>query len=249
VIDQKWSLKSLHKFIVMSATYRQSSHARPDLVDRDPQNILLARQSRFRLEAEILRDSALAASGLLSKTVGGPSVRPPQPPGISELTYAGSARWVESTGADRYRRGLYTWFQRTSPYPMLMTFVSPDGNVCAVKRAQSNTPLQALTLLNDVVFVEAARELGCRIAEQPGTRDERIDAVFRACLSRTPGTEEHTRLARLYDDLAGLATANPMGSAKLLGKRKFDKATVAEGAAWVGFARVLLNLDEFVTRE
>ena len=111
----------------------------------------------MRLEAEILRDEALASSGLLVRTIGGPSVRPPQPTGISELTYAGSARWVESVGPDRYRRGIYTWFQRTSPYPMLTTFDAPDANLCCVRRDRTNTPLQALTLLNDTVFVECAR--------------------------------------------------------------------------------------------
>ncbi len=158
-----WSRKALIRTIVVSATYRQTSRSRPDLHDRDPNNVWLARQSRLRLEAEVLRDVALATGGLLAPRVGGPSVRPPQPPGISELTYAGAAKWVESTGPDRYRRGLYTWFQRTSPYPMLMAFDAPDSNVCAVKRERSNTPLQALTLLNDAAFFECAQALGRRI--------------------------------------------------------------------------------------
>src|SRR5207245_6932346 len=135
----------------------------PELRDRDPLNVLLARQSRLRLEAEVVRDVSLAASGLLAPHVSGPSVRPPQPAGISDLTYAGSAKWPESGGADRYRRGMDTWFQRTSPYPMLMTFDSPDSNVCTVRRERSNTPLQALTLLNDPVFVECARGLARRV--------------------------------------------------------------------------------------
>src|SRR5213079_838092 len=138
------------------------SKMRPELAQRDPTNVLLARQSRVRLEAELIRDAALASSGLLERVVGGPSVRPPQPAGISELTYAGSAKWVESVGPERYRRGLYIWFQRTSPFPMLMTFDEPDSNVCAARRERSNTPLQALTLLNDAVFVEAARALAKR---------------------------------------------------------------------------------------
>src|SRR5207245_6816814 len=121
----------------------------PELAGKDPLNILLARQTRYRLEAELLRDTALASSGLLVRTLGGPSVRPPQPAGISELTYAGSAKWVESSGPDRYRRALYTWFQRTSPYPMLTTFDGPESILCCVRRERSNTPLQALTLLND----------------------------------------------------------------------------------------------------
>jgi hypothetical protein len=160
------SLKKLHRQIVTSATYRQSSAARPDLADRDPLNVLLARQARLRLEAEVVRDNALAASGLLTRTIGGPSVRPPQPPGISELTYAGAAKWVETTGPDRYKRGMYVWFQRTSPYPGLMTFDAPDANVCTVRRERSNTPLQALTLLNDAVFVEAAQALVKRVVTE-----------------------------------------------------------------------------------
>ncbi len=135
-----WSRKRLIREIVTSATYRQSSAVRPDLQERDPTNTLLARQNRFRPDAETVRDLFLTASGLLSSAVGGPSVHPPQPPGISELTYASSAKWVESQGADRYRRGLYIWFQRTSPYPMLLTFDAPDANVCAVKRERSQLP-------------------------------------------------------------------------------------------------------------
>jgi hypothetical protein len=124
-----WSLEAMHRLIVTSATYRQSSAARPELSGRDPYNRLLARQSRLRLEAEVIRDVTLASSGLLAPRVGGPSVRPPQPAGIAELTYANAGRWTESTGADRYRRGLYTFFRRTSPYPGLMTFDAPDSNL------------------------------------------------------------------------------------------------------------------------
>ena len=132
-MDHNWRLKDLHRLIVTSAGYRQASTARPDLHARDPYNALLARQSRLRLEAEVIRDTALTASGLLVKRVGGPSVRPPQPAGIAELSYAGQVHWIDSTGPDRYRRGLYTWFQRTSPYPMLLTFDAPDSNLCCVK--------------------------------------------------------------------------------------------------------------------
>jgi hypothetical protein len=247
VVEQKWSLKALHKFIVMSATYRQSSKARPELKDRDPLNLLLTRQNRLRLEAEIVRDNALACSGLLTRTVGGPSVRPPQPPGISELTYADSAKWVTSVGPDRYRRGMYTWFQRTSPYPMLMGFDAPDGVVCTVKRPTSNTPLQALTLMNDVVFVECARALGRRLAEMKGTNTEQVDAAFRTCLTRQPTTEERSRLEKLFDDLLEMARREP-AAAKLIGKEK-PTGDAAERAAWTAFARALLNLDEFITRD
>lgn len=248
-VRQKWSLKALHKLIVTSATYRQSSKTRPELLTRDALNVLLARQSRGRLEAEIIRDVSLAASGLLTPKVGGPSVRPPQPAGISELTYAGSARWVESTGPDRYRRGLYTWFQRTSPYPMLLTFDAPDSNVCCVRRERSNTPLQALTLLNDTVFLECAQALGRRIpAEKEGSVSDRLRYGFRLCVAREPSPREQDRLLRLYEDLLQSCKANPTEAAKLVGKGKAT-GDVAEAAAWVAVARALMNLDEFVTRE
>jgi hypothetical protein len=249
-MQQKWSLKNLHKTIVMSATYRQTSKVRPELSSRDPLNVLLARQYRGRLEAEVLRDVSLTASGLLSPKVGGPSVRPPQPAGISELTYAGSARWVESTGSDRYRRGIYTWFQRTSPYPMLLTFDAPDSNVCCVRRERSNTPLQALTLLNDTVFFECAQALGRRIAaEKSGSSADRIRYAFRVCLAREPSPRELDRLSRLHTELLENARANPPEAAKLAGKDLPTGASATEVAAWVALGRALMNLDEFVTRE
>jgi hypothetical protein len=241
-----WSLKSLHKHILMSATYRQSSRVTPELLRRDPLNVLLARQARLRLEAETVRDVTLAASGLLTRAIGGPSVRPPQPPGISELTYANSARWIESKGVDRYRRGLYIWFQRTSPYPMLMTFDAPDSNVCCVRRERSNTPLQALTLLNDTVFVECARALGRRIAARTGRDEERLRHAFRLCLTREPTASELSRLLRLFEELRTLCRANPKEATRLAGATERDPVEIA---AWVALARTLLNLDEFVTRE
>src|SRR5262245_21027441 len=246
-----WSLKALHRLIVTSATYRQSSKMRPELLQRDPLNILLARQGRHRLEAELVRDAALTASGLLVPAIGGPSVRPPPPPGISELTYAGSVRWVESTGPDRHRRGLYIWFQRTSPYPMLMTFDAPDSNLCCVRREKSNTPLQALTLLNDTVFVECAQALARRIVEErpKATTEERARHAFRLCLGRGPSEAEAKRLVLLYGDLLALAKEHPKQAAKLAGKARPTTGSVAESAAWVALARALMNLDEFVTRE
>jgi len=246
-----WSLKKLHKLIVTSAVYKQSSAARPELAARDPLNVLLARQTRLRLEAEIVRDNALAASGLLTRTVGGPSIRPPQPPGISELTYANSAKWVETTGPDRYKRGLYIWFQRTSPYPTLMTFDAPDSNVCIVRRERSNTPLQALTLLNDAVFVEAAQALAKRVLTEHA--DEvpcnQLKAMVRLCLGREPAPAEREKLLRLLGEFRTLAAANPTDAAKLPGTHKPAGVPPAEAAAWVALARTVLNLDEFVTRE
>jgi hypothetical protein len=188
---------------------------------------------------------------LLQPKVGGPSVRPPQPAGISDLTYAGRAHWVESTGPDRYRRGLYTWFQRTSPYPMLVTFDAPDSNVCAAKRERSDTPLQALTLLNDAVFVECAQAFGHRIvAEQRcQSAEARIAYAFRLGLAREPTAAEAAELHRLYETLLRQCRSDPEAAAKLAGPLKPPSADEAEAAAWVALARTILNLDEFLTRE
>jgi hypothetical protein len=249
-VRSHWSMKALHRLIVTSATYRQSSQARPELTARDPLNVLLPRQSRSRLEAEVIRDVALAASGLLNPTIGGPSVHPPQPAGISDLTYAGSARWVEDKGGNRYRRGLYTWFQRTSPYPMLMTFDAPDSNVCVVRRERSDTPLQALTMMNNTIFVECAQGLGRRLAEQGrGAPQERIRYGFRLCLAREPAPAELAILTRLYGEFRETYQGHPEAAAKLLGADKISARSLPEAAAWVGLARSLMNLDEFVTKE
>ncbi len=250
LVAKKWSLKEFHKLIVASATYKQSSRHRPELAGRDPINVLLARQNRLRLEAEILRDNALTVSGLLQKRVGGPSVKPPQPTGISELTYGSSTKWAESHGADRYRRGMYTWFQRTSPFPMLMTFDAPDGVLCCVRRDKSNTPLQALTLMNDTTFVECAQALGKRImTEVKGTTEQRLEHAFRLCLVRPPSTREREELARLYQELAASARSNPKKAARLSATGTSGGELAAETAAWMALARALMNLDEFVTRE
>src|SRR5438034_8544695 len=167
--------------------------------------MLLARQSRRRIEAEVIRDLALASSGLLTARIGGPSVHPPQPTEYATLTYANSAKWVESTVANRYRRGLYTFFQRTSPYPMLMTFDSPDSNECAARRQTSNTPLQALTIWNDPAFFEAAQSIGRRIvSEVPAEAEEqqtvrlRGERAFLLCLARRPSAVELSDVFVLY---------------------------------------------------
>src|SRR5205085_1294575 len=200
---------------------RQSSAARPELTQRDPLNVLVARQSRLRLEAETIRDVMLASSGLLVRKVGGPSVRPPQPPGIAELTYGSTNRWTESTGPDRYRRGLYTWFQRTAPFPMLMTFDAPDGNLCCVRRDRSNTPLQALTMLNDVTFVECAQALGSRLDAAPTTEPrERIRLGVRLGLCREPTAMELSRFQQLFVELKALCQAEPEKAARLAGENK-----------------------------
>ena len=222
-----WSRKALIKTILMSSTYRQSSAVRPELMERDASNLLLARQNRVRLEAEVIRDASLAAAGLLADRIGGPSVFPPQPKGISDLTYAGSARWNESAGSDRYRRGMYTFFRRTSPYPMLTTFDAPDATVCTVGREASNTPLQALTLLNDEVFVECARALGrSSFADAPCDCEAgRIEYAFRRCLGRAPTDEEIDILLGLYEDAIAALADDHEAAASLLGEAGRPRAS------------------------
>jgi len=245
-----WSMKHIHRYIVTSATYRQTSKARPELASRDPMNLLLSRQNRVRFEAEILRDNALAVSGLLAPKVGGPSVKPPQPAGISELTYANAARWVESTGADRYRRGVYTWFQRTSPHPLLTTFDAPDANLSCVRRDRTNTPLQALTTLNDATFAECHQAFAKRVlTEKPGSATERLDHAFRLCVGRHPSAAEQETLQDMYDEVLALCQTNAKEATRLAGGPLPQGASAAETAAWVTMARMLMNLDEFVTRE
>ena len=245
-----WSMKRMHKLIVMSAAYRQSSRARPDLAERDPENEWLARQNRLRLPAELLRDSALSVSGLLSPVVGGPSVYPPQPQGVTDITYEwDTVRWPESTGPDRYRRGLYTFFLRTSPYPQMMVFDAPDSHRVASRRRRSNTPLQALNLLNDEVFFEAAHGLALRAlaASAPGWRD-RLDRMFEMALSRLPSEPEADDLERSHSRLVELFRMSPSDASELV-QIRVDGRPPAEIAAWIGIGRILMNTDEFITRE
>ncbi len=253
LIARHWSRKEMIRLIANSATYRQSSHTPAELLEKDPRNNWLARQNRYRLEAEVVRDLYLAASGLLIPKVGGPSVRPPLPAGVAELGYAGSIKWPESKGDDKYRRGLYIFFQRTVPYPMLTTFDAPDSNNACMRRERSNTPLQALTLLNDPVFVECAQSLGRRsVRESSESSTERIRHMFRLCLARDPRADELSRLAALYGDLLILARADQKGASDLAGGSREEASrgeAVFETAAAVALARVILNLDEFVVRE
>jgi hypothetical protein len=241
-IARGWSRKAMIKLIVSSATYRQSSAARPELEERDPKNDLLARQNRFRLDAEIVRDLYLTASGLLHREVGGPSVYPALPADVAALGYAGSVKWRESKAPEKYRRGMYIFFQRSVPYPMLTTFDAPESTVVSTRRDRSNTPLQSLTLLNDPVFVECSQTLGRRITEEASMEtDARIKHAFRLCLAREPDEFEVARLTQLHDQLLKLYEADADAAEKMAGE--------AEQAAWSALARALMNLDEFVTRE
>jgi len=217
-MDSGWSAKHIHRLIATSAAYRQSSNARPDLASKDPENRLLARQSRLRLHAEAIRDSALFASGLLALDIGGPSVRPPQPTG------AGHRDWKQSSGRDRYRRALYIQLSRTAPYPFLANFDAPAGYGAACRRNRSNTPLQALNLLNDPVFVESARALAARVTDQGGDFDVQLDRMFVLCLGRTPDSQERHWFTQFHQQRQG-------------------------DGDWTALASILLNLDEFITRE
>lgn len=254
--DNGWKVKALHRLIVTSATYRQSSNARPELKERDPLNTWLARQNRLRVEAEIVRDLALSSSGLLNDKIGGRSVRPQQPKGLDKLGYADSVKWVTSEGDDRYRRGLYTFFQRTVPYPMLMTFDAPDSNVSCTRRDRSNTPIQALALWNDPVFVECAQALARRtVKEATGDVaaqqiDARIRHAFQLCLARDPASEELDDFRTLFNTLLDHYEQDEKAAKLANGPLpQPENISATELAAWVGISRTLINLDEFITKE
>jgi hypothetical protein len=245
-----WNVKQMHRLIVTSSTYRQSSKVRPELQSRDPNNKLLARQARLRLPAELIRDVTMAASGLLDPVVGGKSVRPPQPPGVVELGFGGNqSKWKESTGSERYRRGLYIQFLRTTPYPQLVNFDAPNSLVPCSRRERSTTPLQALNLLNDVVFMEAAQVLAIRILrEQRGDLVDRLNYGFQLCLSRLPRPQERDRLLEYYEQQKGILDRKPELVHSLFPAQDLDGISPADAAVWVGVSRLLLNLDEFITR-
>jgi hypothetical protein len=242
--DLDWSVKRLHRLIVTSATYRQASAVTPELAARDPDNALLARGPRVRLEAEVIRDSLLAAAGLLSTKMYGPGVRPPQPDGVTEVAY-GNPKWVESEGEDRHRRSIYTFQKRTAPFAMTVTFDGPTGEACLVRRDVSNSALQALTLLNDPMFVEVARALG-DAARQAGSGDPaRLAALGRLVLSREFDAEEQAVLADYLATQRRRLAAGELDAAKLAGEAGPD---IVERAAWMLVARAALNLDEAIVK-
>jgi len=254
-----WSMKKIKRTIVTSATYRQSSHVTPALVERDPYNKLLARGPRFRVDAETVRDLALAASGLLSPKIGGPSVFPYQPEGVWGQPYS-SDKWVESSDEDRYRRGVYTFVRRTSAYPSLLTFDAPSREFCTVRRVRTNTPLQALTTLNDPVFFEAARALAARVRKEAAADPQaRATYAFRLCVSRPPTQAELARLVAFYRQQLERYRGDPRAADAVLGGPVAKVASTAAApaadsadadlAAWTMVANVLLNLDETITKE
>ena len=258
---QGWSMKSMNRLIVSMATYRQSSATSAEMLVRDPKNELLAHGPRFRVPAETVRDIALAASGLLATALGGPSVYPPQPEGVTSLAY-GMTEWPTSTGANRYRRGVYTFLKRTSPYAAFITMDAPTSETVCVRRERSNTPLQALTLLNDTVFVEAARALALRVlAELPEASDEdRIRHAFRLCLVRGPRPEELVRLKSFVEHQLSRLASGELDASSIVGHLTGQRPPTSllsapeemdlkQLAAWTTVARVILNLDETVTKE
>ncbi|MEE2885836.1 MAG: DUF1553 domain-containing protein [Planctomycetota bacterium] len=251
-MDSGWDTKALLRTIVSSATYRQNSDASPDLVKRDPRNKWLGRGPRFRLSAEMIRDSALAASGLLSDKMYGASVRPPRPKLGLRAAFGGSTDWATSPGQDRFRRGLYTTWRRTIPYPSMATFDAPSREVCTVARIRTNTPLQALVTLNDPVYVEAAQALARRLLSEGGADvQSRIRYGFRLCLSREPSQRESARLVDLQEKARLRFAGTPKEARKFatdpLGSPPAGIA-IDKLAAWTLVANVLLNLDEFLVK-
>ena len=239
-MSRGWDMKAIHRMIVLSATYRQSSDATADRLAKDPQNLYYARGPRFRLDAEIIRDNALAAGGLLSLKMGGPSAYPYQPEGIWDSPYSGQ-RWAPSTDADRYRRSIYTFWKRTAPYPAYVSFDATSRESCTVRRIRTNTPLQALTLLNDREMIEAAGGLARRMEESGPTEAAHLAAGFRICTGRNPHPAELARLSALLAKLESRYTQNPKAAAAL--------APTPQSAAWTMVGNVLLNLDETITKE
>jgi hypothetical protein len=256
-MDHGWSLKWLHRLIVTSATYRQSSQMTPEDYARDPYNRLLARGPRFRVDAEIVRDIALETSGLLNSRLGGPSVFPPAPDFlfVPPASY-GPKIWKEAKGPDRYRRATYTFRYRSVPYPALQTFDAPNGDFSCVRRSRSNTPLQALTSLNEPIFLECARSLALKTVWEGGADTRgRLIYAFRRCLSRLPTEDEIAALLALYDnETKHFASNAASGLTFAANDSKRPPAlpqgtTVDELASWTAVTRVLLNLDETITKE
>jgi len=241
-IDGGWSLKKLHRSIVTSATYRQSSHITPELLRRDPSNRLLARASRYRVDGETVRDTMLKSSGLLSKKMHGPGVYPPQPASVTALAY-GNTRWTPSAGEDRYRRSLYTFSKRTAPFAAYTVFDAPTGELCTARRDRSNTPLQALTLLNAEMYLEMSRTLAKRATPEQ-KREGIATFIFRQFLTRPPQPEELSSLLAFQQAQQNRIEKGELNATAITG----DEQATAEFAAWVMLSRAVMNLDEAITK-
>jgi hypothetical protein len=254
-VERGWDVKALVRKIVLSRTYRQTSKASPELARRDPSNRLLARGPRFRMPAEMIRDSALAASGLLVEKIGGPSVFPYQPPGVWEAVASQekgkytAQEYREGSGDDLYRRSLYTFWKRLAPPPAFSAFDAPTREICSVRRQRTNTPLQALVGLNDPTFVEAARALAER-AMTGATDEERVAIAFRRVAARAPSTAESAILLRLLSAQRRSFDAESARRLLAVGRSPRDPSLdPVEHAAWTMAASAILNLDEALTRE
>jgi len=248
-----WSMKHLHKLIVTSATYRQASIRRPELDAADPRNLLLGRQNRLRVDAEIIRDIGLSASGLLSPKIGGPSVRPPQPEGVYAFTQTKKS-WTTDAGDNRFRRALYIHFYRSAPYPMLTTFDAPDFQSVCTGRPRSNTPLQSLTMANDKAFFEMAQGLSARLLHVVGgtgraDSENRIREAFRICYSRVPTAVESELVLEFQQHQVSRFRTDPQAAMDVAPRDYPDSYSVDVAASWTAVARALMNADEFVTRE
>jgi hypothetical protein len=251
LVEGKWDLKRFLKTLVTSAAYRQSSQVTPEALAADPENRLLARGPRFRLAAELVRDQALAVSGLLSSKMHGPSGRPFQPAFDLRAAFGSALDWKTSAGEDRYRRGLYTEWRRSSPYPSMVTFDAPNREVCTVRRNRSNTPLQALVTLNDPVYVEATQGLARLMAGVRGAAAEKARHGFRRVLARPPAGAELKELLTLFDQAAAAYRSTPDDALALIGGTENPlpaEIEPVELAAWTAVANVLLNLDETVMK-
>ncbi len=251
-IRNGWSRKKLIKTILLSNTYQQASIHRPDLEELDPDNRLLHRQNRMRVEAEIIRDLHLQAGGLLTTKIGGPSVYPPIPPDVAEQSYANNFKWTPSKGEDRYRRGMYTFFKRTAPDPNLISFDCPDSNISVSKRNSSNTPIMALATLQNEVFHEAAANLARATLEEKalGTDSARLRFAFRRCLVRTPTPAESRLLQSLLGENRKYYEENPNAAKEAVAAFNTENPLpTGDFAAWLATVRIITNLDEFITRE
>ncbi|MGC2658694.1 MAG: DUF1553 domain-containing protein, partial [Bryobacteraceae bacterium] len=223
-----WDVKKIQRLMVTSATYRQSSRVSPELLAKDPYNNLYAHGPRFRADAETVHDIALAESGLLSEKMFGPPVFPYQPDGVWDIPYS-SDKWVRSDGQDRYRRAIYTFIRRSAPYPSLVTYDAPSREFCTIRRVRTNTPLQALTSLNDPYFFDAARAMAQRLMAEGGASvDDRIRYGFELTVSREPSATELQKVGAFY---------------------RTEREKMPEAEAWTMVSNVLLNTDEAITKE
>ena len=244
-----WDYKRLHRHLVTSATYRQSSRQRADVAEVDPVNKWLAQQNRLRLDAEVIRDTALAASGLLTSELGGPPVYPPQPEGVFDFTQD-KKPWKTETDRSRYRKAMYTHLWRSSLYPAMTVFDFPDANVACTRRIRSNTPLQSLTLANDTTFVEFARGMAVRVLASSSSDDsQRLILACELCLSREPGSAELSRLRDYLREQRDRFAADAQSAAAFAPASLPAQISTVEAATWTALSRVLMNLDEFITRE